>query len=419
MKVGEVARRSGVNVETLRYYERRGLLPPPDREPSGHRRYDEDTVRFLRAIKEAQAVGFTLTEIGEYLRAARRSERPSETLRIRMASKIDEIDNRIAGLRRMRDELARVVGCACDSLDHCTCGAAYLARRGREPATRPTLLHVTNGESAGNTLRATVARRSGAALAGRPPRGARAGGAAPELLDVRAAFLSGCGWGRRSAIRSSLERRDRQLPRRSATASSVVLWFEHDLYDQLQLIDALALADEAGAPPELIVVSLVPGQAVVPRARRAERGRARDALAEPAPGDLRDARRGCEAWDAFRAPEPDGARGVRGATSGRSSCSAPRCCVCSRSCPLRVTASPERSAERSRRSRRARPPRRPPSRGAGARGGAVPRRRLVLPGARRARRRATSGSWKARTVARCRRRLRSATAAASARFASG
>ena len=88
MKVGEVARRAGVNVETLCYYERRGLLPSPEREPSGHRRYDEDTVRFLRAIKEAQAVGFTLAEIGEYLGAARRSERPSETLRIRMASKI-------------------------------------------------------------------------------------------------------------------------------------------------------------------------------------------------------------------------------------------------------------------------------------------------------------------------------------------
>src|SRR4029077_13533556 len=155
MKVGEVARRSGVNVETLRYYERRGLLPPPDREPSGHRRYDEDTVRFLRAIKEAQAVGFTLTEIGEYLRAARRSAAPSEPLRVRMAAKIDEIDSRIAGLRRMRDELARVVGCACDTLDNCTCGAAYLARRGVEPTSRPALLHVTNGESAGNTLRQT------------------------------------------------------------------------------------------------------------------------------------------------------------------------------------------------------------------------------------------------------------------------
>ena len=304
MKVGEVARRSGVNVETLRYYERRGLLPPPDREPSGHRRYDEDTVRFLRAIKEAQAVGFTLTEIGEYLHAARRSGRPSETLRIRMASKIDEIDTRIAGLRRMRDELARVVGCACDSLDHCTCGAAYLARRGREPTTRPTLLHVTNGESAGNTLRATSL--GGAVL---PWNDVLHEGPVPavprrELLDVRAAFLSGCGWGRRSAIRSSLERRDRQLTGALRDGVQVVLWFEHDLYDQLQLIDALALVDEAGALPELIVVSSFPG-------KPSFRG-----LGELSPDELETLwpsrcqatsetlAAACDAWEAFREPDP-------------------------------------------------------------------------------------------------------------------
>ncbi|HJU37448.1 MAG TPA: MerR family transcriptional regulator [Gaiellaceae bacterium] len=92
MRVGEVAERAGVNVETLRYYERRGLLPAPEREPSGHRRYDEETVRFLRAIKEAQALGFTLSEITDVLKAVRRSGRPSEALRVRMAAKIDEID---------------------------------------------------------------------------------------------------------------------------------------------------------------------------------------------------------------------------------------------------------------------------------------------------------------------------------------
>src|SRR6476660_3414398 len=105
MRVGAVAARAGVNIETLRYYERRGLLPQPERAPSGHRRYDDETVRFLRAIKEAQSVGFTLAEIEEYMRAARQTARPSEALRVRMASKIDQIDSRIAGLQRMRDEL--------------------------------------------------------------------------------------------------------------------------------------------------------------------------------------------------------------------------------------------------------------------------------------------------------------------------
>src|SRR5262245_50206390 len=241
MRVGEVAARAGVNVETLRYYERRGLLPEPDRSPSGHRRYDEETVRFLRAIKEAQALGFTLAEIAEYL-GSRGTRSTSEALRVRMAAKIDEIDARIVGLRRMREELARVVGCACDSLDHCTCGAAYLARRGRETSTPPALLHVTNGESAGNTLRQTGL--GGAVLPWQDVlhEGPVQDVGRAELLRVRAGFLSKCGWGRQSTIRASLERRDRQLRAVLREGRRLVLWFEHDLYDQLQLIDVLALA---------------------------------------------------------------------------------------------------------------------------------------------------------------------------------
>jgi len=248
-----------VNVETLRYYERRGLLPAPDRAPSGHRSYGEETVRLLRVIKEARALGFTLAEIAEYLSAARRSASPSEALRLRMAAKIDEIDSRLAALRRMREELARVVGCACSSLDHCTCGAAYLARRGREPGARPLLLHVTNGESAGNTLRQTGI--GGAVLPwqdvlheGPVPAGSRT-----ELRRVRAAFLSSCGWGSRRALLASLERRDRQFEA-LRDGLQVVLWFEHDLYDQLQLLDALALAHGENTPPQLIVVGAFPGK---------------------------------------------------------------------------------------------------------------------------------------------------------------
>ncbi len=259
MRAGEVARRAGVNVETLRYYERRGLLPEPDRTPSGHRHYDEDAVRFLRAIKEAQAIGFTLAEIEEYLRVAR-SGPASEALRTRAAAKIDEIDARIASLRRMRDELARIVGCACESLDHCTCGAAYLARRGRESPVRLLPLHVTNGDSAGNTLRQTSL--GGAVLPwqdvlheGPVPAGTRR-----ELLHARSAFVAGCGWGSRRSILASLERRDRQLLQALRDGQQVVLWFEHDLYDQLQLVDALALAAAAGGTPELIVVGSFPGR---------------------------------------------------------------------------------------------------------------------------------------------------------------
>ena len=58
MRIGEVARRAGVNLETLRYYERRGLLPEPERSPGGHRDYGEDAVRYVRAVKEVQSPGF-------------------------------------------------------------------------------------------------------------------------------------------------------------------------------------------------------------------------------------------------------------------------------------------------------------------------------------------------------------------------
>jgi DNA-binding transcriptional MerR regulator len=304
MKVGEVAARAGVNVETLRYYERRGLLPEPAREPSGHRRYDEEAVRLLLAIKEAQAVGFTLSEITDFLKAARRSGSPPEALRVRMAAKIDEIDGRIAGLRRMREELARVVGCACDSLDHCTCGAAHLARGGRDAATQPTLLHVTNGESAGNTLRQTTL--GGAVL---PWQDVLHEGPVPavprhELLRLRARFLAEAGWGSRGAILGSLERRDAKLLDALRGGVQVVLWFEHDLYDQLQLLDVLGLAHEAGVPPELVVVGSFPG-------KPSFRGLGELTAAEletlwpdrrPAGADTLAA--AAEAWAAFRASEP-------------------------------------------------------------------------------------------------------------------
>jgi redox-sensitive transcriptional activator SoxR len=304
MRVGEVAERAGVNVETLRYYERRGLLPAPERTPSGHRRYDDETVQFVRAIKEAQAVGFTLAEIAEYLRDARRSRSPSEALRVRMAAKIDQIDARVAALRRMREELARVVGCACTSLDNCTCGAGSLARRGRALATRPSLLHVTNGESAGNTLRQTAL--GGAVLSWQDVLHDGPVPALPrrELLQTRARFLADCGWGRRQVLLTALERRDYQLLDALRNGLQVVLWFEHDLYDQLQLLDALALAHTVDAAPELIVIGAFDGKSGFGglgelTARELETLWPSRHRAEPA--TLQSA---ATAWAAFRAPEP-------------------------------------------------------------------------------------------------------------------
>ena len=123
-------------------------------------------------------------------------------------------------------------------------------------------LHVTNGDSAGNTLRQTAL--GGAVLPwqdvlheGPVPAGPRR-----ELLQARAAFLSACGWGSSRSILASLEDRDRQLVQALKDGQQVVLWFEHDLYDQLQLVDALAqAAPETPHTPELVVVGSFPGKA--------------------------------------------------------------------------------------------------------------------------------------------------------------
>jgi hypothetical protein len=221
-----------------------------------------------------------------------------------MAAKIDEIDARIAALRHMRDDLARVVGCACSSLDHCTCGAAYLARQGKEPAMRPPLLHVTNGESAGNTLRQTAL--GGAVL---PWQDVLHEGPVPalprrELLGTRARFLADCGWGGRQALRSSLERRDTQLLEALRDNLQVVCWFEHDLYDQLQLVDVLALAHTARAAPELIVIGAFPGKpsfAGLGELTASELETLWPSRRRAAPATLEAA---TSAWAALQAPEP-------------------------------------------------------------------------------------------------------------------
>ena len=155
----------------------------------------------------------------------------------------------------------------------------YLARRGAAPAARPSLLHVTNGESAGNTLRQTAL--GGAVL---PWQDVLHEGPVPalprqELLRTRARFLADCGWGRRQALRSSLERRDRQLLEALRDGVQVVLWFEHDLYDQLQLLDVLTLAHSAEASPELIVIGSFPGKPSFAGLGELSGKRARDALA--------------------------------------------------------------------------------------------------------------------------------------------
>src|SRR5919199_2861825 len=240
MRIGEVAERAGVNVETLRYYERRGLLPEPPRREGGHREYGADTVRFVRAVKEAQSLGFSLAEIEEYLRLTRRDPRTAAELsRERLADKLDDVDAAMAALRTRRAGPERALYEGWEPLERSTSNAAYLARGGRDPVLGTGPLHVTNGESLGSTLRATSLE--GVVLSWEDVLHVGPLAFDPEASRaLRARFLAEQGWGTEEAIGTELARRDDLLER----AERIVLWFEHDLVDQLQLLQVLSQLDD-------------------------------------------------------------------------------------------------------------------------------------------------------------------------------
>ena len=109
MRIGKASREAGVNVQTLRYYERRGLLPKTGRLASGYREYDPATVALVRFIKNAQELGFTLNEIGELIALRANRSESDEDVRQLATKKIEEMDRRIRQLTEMKGELAALL----------------------------------------------------------------------------------------------------------------------------------------------------------------------------------------------------------------------------------------------------------------------------------------------------------------------
>ena len=110
LKIGQVAVEAGVHVETLRFYERKGLLKQPRRTPySGYRQYPEEAVRVVRFIKRAQELGFTLKEIEELLRL--RDDQDSSCTEVRQAatSKLADIERKLRSLQAMKRALTVLV----------------------------------------------------------------------------------------------------------------------------------------------------------------------------------------------------------------------------------------------------------------------------------------------------------------------
>lgn len=108
LKTSDVAKHGGVNLETIRYYERRGLLPKPPRTPAGYRTFGADAVRRLHFIKRAQDLGFALKEIKELLALRVDARTSCADVRKRAEAKIADLDQKLRALRAMKRALLRL-----------------------------------------------------------------------------------------------------------------------------------------------------------------------------------------------------------------------------------------------------------------------------------------------------------------------
>ena len=108
LSIGQVARRAGVGVETVRFYEREGLLEEPPRRTSGYRQYSEEVVTRLHFIKRAQKLGFSLKEISELLLLRVDAQTSCEEVKERTEAKIAEVEQKLVELQHMRQALLQV-----------------------------------------------------------------------------------------------------------------------------------------------------------------------------------------------------------------------------------------------------------------------------------------------------------------------
>ncbi|MEE8476391.1 MAG: heavy metal-responsive transcriptional regulator [Myxococcota bacterium] len=113
MKIGTVAKAAGIGIDAVRFYERRGLIPAPARQPSGYRMYSADVVLSLRFIRRAKDLGFSLKEISELLSLETAAEATAADVRKLAGAKLADMEQRIRALQRMRRALKKAVdGCS-------------------------------------------------------------------------------------------------------------------------------------------------------------------------------------------------------------------------------------------------------------------------------------------------------------------
>jgi DNA-binding transcriptional MerR regulator len=111
ISIGQLGKRSGVNIETIRYYEKIALLPPPDRTPAGYRQYDDSHVRRLRFIRRGRDLGFSVEAIRTLLSLAEHPDQPCAGADRLVAGHLADVERKIADLSRLRSELQGLGNC--------------------------------------------------------------------------------------------------------------------------------------------------------------------------------------------------------------------------------------------------------------------------------------------------------------------
>lgn len=109
MKIGELSALSGLSIDTIRFYEKQGLIPPPRRTDTNYRMYDADSPRRLIFIRKARDLGFTLQEIGQLLALSEDGHAGAGDVKQRAKAKLSDLDRKIAEMQEMRRSLEKLV----------------------------------------------------------------------------------------------------------------------------------------------------------------------------------------------------------------------------------------------------------------------------------------------------------------------
>ncbi|KIL99099.1 MAG: helix-turn-helix domain-containing protein [Magnetospirillum sp.] len=117
--IGRLGERAGVNIETIRYYEKIGLLPEPGRTAAGYRQYGEDHLRRLSFIRKGRDLGFSIEAIRALLRLAEHPEQPCEDADRLASAHLAEVERKIEELGRLRDALSEMAHCCAGTVAEC------------------------------------------------------------------------------------------------------------------------------------------------------------------------------------------------------------------------------------------------------------------------------------------------------------